>query len=642
MASWSKVVTTVILAGWVAEPARKVFKPKNGLPALDRYDKAAPDHYWEQFPVYKPETGQALVNHRVLVEMAQEHGCEDWDRLFRVCQDLRYGADIGCRGAYRAPSFSKNANSSFKFGEQVSDEIASWLKKGFAAGPFTEEEVPAEAKVNSIMCREKPNGAVRIILNLSAPAGLSVNEGIDKDEFPASMSSTQKWLEVLDKVGKGAWMAKTDWSDAYKHLHVRAEDLVLQWFSWLGMFFYELCLIFGSSSSPGLYDRLAKTVLDIVIRVASFPREWICQHLDDTAAACPADSRKLEEFDRAYMQVAEKLGIKLAPRDDPEKAFAPSKHGVVFGVEYDTVNWTWGLPREKLAKIAQQIRRILSSGEVRQDEIQSVVGRIVHVRPLVRDGRFHVDHLMSLLAVTEVPDQLVQLTDGFKRQLYFWYLILVASNGRASIPDLEQKLPPWAVECYTDAAGGTLEGPGRGVGAVIPAFGCWAYMPWSRAINSGSWVTDGKKVSRKMAALELIGPLLALSAAAEQCKGKQIKFWVDNQGSCGIWRHGYSSSCKLSNTVIKAIATVAAGLGSKVDICKILRCSNRGACMADAISTADWRGFKAAGGSELSLEPATVPRALLKWAVKPVVDEELGSEILRELALSQPILGLNC
>ena len=63
-----------------------------------------------------------------------------------------------------------------------------------------------------------------------------------------------------------------------------------------------------------------------------------------------------------------------------------------------------------------------------------------------------------------------------------------------------------------DAAGGTLEGPGRGVGAVIPAYGIWCYMPWTPAVNSGSWVVGGKKVSRKMAALELIGPLMALTA----------------------------------------------------------------------------------------------------------------------------------
>jgi hypothetical protein len=70
------------------------------------------------------------------------------------------------------------------------------------------------------MCRAKPNGSARIILNMSAPAGCSVNEGIDKDRFPATMSSTAKWLAVLNNCGRNCHIMKVDWSDAYKHIHV--------------------------------------------------------------------------------------------------------------------------------------------------------------------------------------------------------------------------------------------------------------------------------------------------------------------------------------------------------------------------------------------------------------------------------------
>ncbi len=66
------------------------------------------------------------------------------------------------------------------------------------------DKVPAGAKVSGIMVRPKPNGWVRVILNLSAPKGNSVNDGINKDDFPAKMSSTAAWLEVLDRAGKAA------------------------------------------------------------------------------------------------------------------------------------------------------------------------------------------------------------------------------------------------------------------------------------------------------------------------------------------------------------------------------------------------------------------------------------------------------
>ena len=642
MGGWLGVVRGILEGEWLAAPRKKVFKAKFELPELRSYKGAGSGAFWGKFPVNRELGRPEMLKAGALVELAHEVGCGDWDRLWTVCRDIKYGADIGCRGPSRMATVSSNAPSAAEFGRQVSDAVADWVKKGFAAGPYGEEEVPAAAKISGIMCREKPNGSVRIILNLSAPKGVSVNDGINSDDFPASMSSTQKWLEVLDKAGPGALMVKIDWSDAYKHLAVREEDRDLQWFQWLDKFFVELCLIFGSSSSVGIYDRTAKAVLDLVCRLAKFPPDMACQHLDDVVAAAAKGSGALWRFDAAYKEVAERVGVKLAPRDDPEKSFSPRTTGVVFGVWYDTVAWTWGIPGEKMAKIGEQIGVMLEAREARQDEIQSIVGRIVNVRALVPDGRFHVHHLLSLVARSELGSDMVELTVGFKGQLHFWYVMLRACSGRASIPAPAERLPPWAVDCFTDAAGGTLEGPGRGVGAVVPGMGWWAYMPWSVAVNSGKWVTGGKKMSRKMAALELVGPLLAIVAGAEVLRGGPVRMWVDNSGSCSIWKHGYSGSCKISTTVVRAIAAVAAALGCKVDICKITRCSTSGAEMADAVSKADFGRFRRAGGGELAAAPAVVPVELLRWAAAPVEDDDLGGRLLEDLAQRMMVLGRNC
>ena len=118
--------------------------------------------------------------------------------------------------------------------------------------------------------------------------------------------------------------------------------------------------------------------------------------------------------------------------------------------------------------------------------------------------------------------------------------------------------------------------------------------------------------------------------------------WVDNSGSCSIWKHGYSGSCKISTTVVRAIAAVAAALGCKVDICKITRCSTSGAEMADAVSKADFGRFRRAGGGELAAAPAVVPVELLRWAAAPVEDDDLGGRLLEDLAQRMMVLGRNC
>jgi hypothetical protein len=229
---------------WPEVPTEKPFKPKHGLPKLGNYKKGATTEFWGRFPKKEVAPARALVSEQALARAVEVWGCEDEERFRTVYRDLEGGADIGCRGNFRGGSVSRNAESSYCFGDRVTDAIADWLNKGFAAGPFDEDDVPAGAKVNSIMCRVKPDGAVRIILNMSAPGGFSVNDGIDPERFPTVMSSTTKWLEVLESVGRGCSICKIDWADAYKHIAVRTEDIPLQYFEWLGKYFVELCLIF--------------------------------------------------------------------------------------------------------------------------------------------------------------------------------------------------------------------------------------------------------------------------------------------------------------------------------------------------------------------------------------------------------------
>ena len=625
-------------------PGPKIFKPKHILTELGDYTGSAPGWYWQSFPSNLIWPGKSKVNAVLLRELAEKHGFKDKKLLMKICQDLSSGANIGCKEAFRAPTRSNNAPTAFEFGPHVSDAIADWLVKGFAFGPIELSQVPSNAKISGIMCKQKPNGSVRIILNLSAPLGSSVNDGINADDFPASMSSTTKWLRVLNRAGKGCWIAKVDWSDAYKHIAVRREDLNLQWFSWLGKAFCELCLIFGSKSSVGLYDRLAKLVLFVVCKESGMPMDMVCQHLDDCAGAAPGDSALLLDFDRAFSSVAERLGIKLAPRDDPDKAFGPCHAGVVFGVRYDTQNWSWSIPDEKLCRLLHDLQEAAATVSVSQETMMRICGKLVDVRPLVPGGRFHLNHILKAAGASSVKTDTVVITAGIRCQLDFWSIMLRTCSGSVAIPDPDARLPPWAWDVYTDASGGgfDLNGrrTGRGVGAVAP--GWWSYVPWSARICSGPIMADGRRLNRKMSALELIGPLLVISSGFNMCKGRPVKIWVDNAGSVAIWKKGYSNNCALSSTVANAISVVADGLGCWLDIVKITRCSNTLADMADALSKADFSRFWATNDAEglaCGLEQAWVPRSLLLWLEDPCLDEGLGSRILAELNLFTELLS---
>ena len=621
-------------------PPPKVFSPKFNLPILEDYRKDAPSSYWDAFPKNFSFPAKSFVNHVKLRELALDCGFKNLALLDLICTELEFGADIGCTGEYRRPGTASNAPSAYENGQKVSDAIADWCSKGFVLGPLPDREVPKEAKFNGIMTRSKPNGSVRIILNLSAPVGSSVNEGINSDDFPATMSSTTKWLEALWTAGKGCLIMKSDWSDAYKHCNIRKEDINLQWFKWCGMNFAELCAVFGCVSSAGIFDRLAKLVLFIVRTRAGMPANLICQHLDDVVACAPADSVLLQKFDAEFSLVADLLGVRLAPRADPDKSFAPCTRGVVFGVLYDTTAWTWGIPAEKLCRLQHALQDAITADFVTQQEIWSIAGKILHVRPLVPNGKFNIFFILKAQRFSDDPATRVPITAGLRRQLTFWLHMLPVCSGVASIPNPSVDLPPWAVQVYTDAAGGSPSG-GRGAGAVAAGF--WLYLPWSPAINQGRPAPNGRQLDRVMSALELVGPLAALCGAADRLRGLPVIFWVDNIGSVYIYQKGYSTSCDLSSTLVSAIADVAAGLGCRVQVKKILRCSSPLASMADALSKADMPRFWATaaehGGYGLPFEPLPVPLELLRWVRAPALDFDLGRRLLAELATKGSVLG---
>jgi hypothetical protein len=578
--------------------------------------------------------GKSTIDPQKLRNLAWSLGFNDQQLVDTVCRDLEDGADIGCRGSARLPSSSSNAPSAFDFPEQITDAIGDWITAGFAAGPFDPADRPAEAKVNGIMCRQKPNGSARIILNLSAPKGACVNEGICSDEFPTTMASTRKWLDVLDRAGRNCLILKMDWASAYKHIAVRPEDVVLQFFNWLGMDFVELCLVFGCRSSAGLFDRLCKLVLALALLYTKFPNDQAIQYLDDICAAAQEGSTELDDLEAGFRKIADHLGVLLASTSDPDKAFSPTTAGVVLGVHYNTVSWTWSIPQEKLARLLHQIRHIDSQVQVQQFEIWSLTGRILHYAPLIPSGKFNISELIKAQCFSTDRLDWVAITPGLRRQLSFWWTMLKTANGLTSIPPPD-KFPAWTFEFFTDASGGAAPDPiakiWHGTGGIGGPF--WFFVPWSPRINNGVRAADGKRLSRKLSALELVGPLICVSAGRRFCRQRPVRIWVDNSGSVGIWRKGYSTRCALCTTLVAAIGRVAAAIGCTVTIDKITRCSNDGATLADELSKGRFVAFrnKLPADWTVDRDPAWIPPSILGWIHQPRDNPLLGEQILADL-----------
>ena len=235
-----------------------------------------------------------------------------------------------------------------------------------------------------------------MILNLSKGDPVSVNEGINSSDYPAIMSSTLEFVRVLNRSGKGALLTKVDWASAYKQIRVNHSDIWQQGFKWLGMTFYELCLVFGASSSAGLFDRLAKIVLHIVLARSGMPRRCVIQHLDDVCSASPGSSDRAAIFYNTFKSTCRDLGVKLAPEGDRDKEFGPSTQGVVLGIVYDTLTWTGTIKEDKLSTILNKIHDCMENVSMTLRDVKSLCGKLIDIRCHNLAG--------PLLAITSAPN----------------------------------------------------------------------------------------------------------------------------------------------------------------------------------------------------------------------------------------------
>ena len=131
-------------------------------------------------------------------------------------------------------------------------------------GPFHTPPI-SDLHVSPFMTREKPGAPHRrVIIDLSFPAGESVNAGVDSEQYLRSkvlltLPTIDTITNELVKLGKGALLYKIDISRAFRHVKIDPAD-----YKYLGLhfqnYFLDSCLPFGFRHSSSIFQRLSDAV----------------------------------------------------------------------------------------------------------------------------------------------------------------------------------------------------------------------------------------------------------------------------------------------------------------------------------------------------------------------------------------------
>ena len=151
-------------------------------------------------------------------------------------------------------------------------------------GPFPAPPFP-NMQISGLGVVPKKNGKFRVIHDLSAPEGHSVNDAIPHEQFSLHYDSVDTAITAIMKHGKGSLLCKIDIRNAFRLCPVAPDDWHLLGIEWNGLYYHEKVLPFGLRSSPFIFNQFAVSLNWILTNVCRLPH--VIHYLDDFLDVCP-------------------------------------------------------------------------------------------------------------------------------------------------------------------------------------------------------------------------------------------------------------------------------------------------------------------------------------------------------------------
>ena len=339
----------------------------------------------------------------------------------------------------------RNHQSVFNHPEIAKELIQKELNAGRYAGPFSSSPFPI-FQVSPIKLQPKKEvGKYRLIHNVSYPYDQhSINGSISRDNSSVSYASIQDAISIIQKLGKGCFMAKSDIQSAYRLVPVSPEDYPKLGFQFRNDLYFDKCLAQGCASSCKIFEEFSSAL------------EWILRHkynvkftlhvLDDFAFFAP-DYEKCLQYLLAWKSLCSELNIPLCP----EKTLDPSRLMVFLGVELSSVDMEARLPAEKLDKYREKLTDLTKHRKTTLENMQSVIGCLQFATSVIIPGRAFVRRLIDTTIGVKKPSHFVTLNDGTTADIKMWLTFFQFHNGKTIFiqPEAESSI---SLHMYTDAS----------------------------------------------------------------------------------------------------------------------------------------------------------------------------------------------
>lgn len=183
----------------------------------------------------------------------------------KLCDFLEFGWPIG----YVAPSLPTSTYRNHGSALAQPDVIKSYLDTecalGATCGPFTVNPMNRNLTVSPLQIASRHSGKPHVVVDLSFPAGSSVNDGIPKDSyldepFTLRLPGTDALVAIILEKGTGYLLFKKDLRRAYRQLRIDPRDFHLLGLQHEDSLYFDIAPPFGLRSAAMMCQRTRSAV----------------------------------------------------------------------------------------------------------------------------------------------------------------------------------------------------------------------------------------------------------------------------------------------------------------------------------------------------------------------------------------------
>ena len=436
---------------------------------------------------------------------------------------FRIGFDRRCR-LQPPPANSMTKNTAV---------ISEYLQREVSLGRMQKHVLPSKenqihiSPIGAIPKRNKP-GKWRLIVDLSSPAGASVNDGISPDLSSVFYASVDHLSSLVLSAGRGAFLVKADIKEAYRMLPIHPHDQPLLGVQWRGITYTDSALPFGLRSAPKIFSAVADALQWILVQRGV---NYLLHYLDDFIFVSKSSDEAKRKMGTLVSTFAS-LGVPL----EPTKLEGPANCMTFLGIELDTATLQLRLPNDKLQRLKEALATAQSKKCMSKQNLQSLTGLLQHAVKVVRPGRPFLHRLYALQQVGARPSHHIRLNTATRGDIMWWHVFVDKWNGISLAWDLGYHSPEIIV--YSDASG---------------SWGCGGYAEkdWFQY----RWLVRHQGLS--IASKELIPVVISAAIFGRHWSGKLVNFMVDNLAVVQVLQATYCRDTHLMH-LIRLLVLLAA------------------------------------------------------------------------------------